>query len=364
MKNLFKHCLYILLSLVLSACGEGDENTRAAETPLRTVRYQIITPIEAGTLRTFSGLAKAGQESNLSFRVGGALQSLPVEVGDQLSPGQLIAELDPSQYQLEAQQAVANLSQTQATLRNAQSNFERVKGLYENNNVSRNDLDSARATAESGEAQVSAARKALELARLNVSYTKLKASESCGVADIQAEVNENLSAGQTLVLVSCGDRLEVELAIPESMIALIKRGMNASVTFSAIPDKKFTAKVTEVSIASNSGSTYSVTVALTDKTTDVRSGLAAQVSFAFEMALGEQQFIVPAVAVGEDVSGRYVYLVEDTNTPGVGLIRKKNVSIGELEVNGLGIIDGVIEGDKVVIAGVNVIRDGLKVLID
>ncbi len=363
MKKLYKLCVPLISFLLLSACGDNDDIIDE-ETPLRPVRYTTVSSIEAGSMRTFSGLAKAGQESNLSFRVGGAVQSIPVEVGDKLKKGQVIAEIDPSQYQLEAQQAVANLSQAEATLRNAQANFERVKGLYENNNTSRNELDSARATAESSEAQVSASRKALELARLNVSYTKLKATEACGIADVLTEMNENISAGQTIVSVTCGDRLEVEIAIPESMIALIKRDMDASVSFSSIADKTFQAKVTEVGVASTAGSTYPVTVALKDSPNGLRSGLAAQVSFALDMGNGESNFIIPAVAIGEDVSGRYVFIVDAIEQAGIGKVRRQAVTIGELTPTTLEVIEGVKEGDKVIIAGVNIVREGLKVLID
>lgn len=363
MKVLIRLNLIVLLFSFLAACGDEDK-TNVEDTPLRPVRYITASSIELGSMRTFSGLAKAGQESNLSFRVGGSIQSLPVEVGDQLKQGQLIAEIDPSQYQLEAQQASANLSQAEATLRNAQSNFERVKGLYENNNASRNDLDSARATAESSNAQVRASRKALELARLNVSYTKLKASEACNVASVLKEVNENITAGETIVSVTCGDRLEVELAVPESMIALIKRDMTVSVSFSAIPNETFPATVTEVGVASTSGATYPVTVALTDKPEGVRSGLAAQVAFEFDMHGGGKHLIIPAVAVGEDTSGRYVFIVDATDKEGVGLIRRQAITAGELTPTGLEIIEGINEGDKVVIAGVNVVREGFKVLID
>jgi len=364
MKTLFKCCATSVLIFLMVACGDDSNKSEDVEPPLRPVRYTTVSSIELGTMRTFSGLAKAGQESNLSFRVGGVIQSLSVDVGDQLKQAQIIAEIDPSQYQLEAQQASANLSQSQATLRNAQANFERVKGLYENNNVSRNDLDSARASAESSNAQVRASRKALELARLNVSYTKLKASESCDIASVLKEVNENVAAGETIVSVTCGDGLEVELAIPESMIALITRDMSATVNFSAIPNKSFLAKVTEVGVASTSGATYPVTVALTEKPEGFRSGLAAQVAFEFDMNNGEKHLIIPAVAVGEDVSGRYVFVVDTTEETGVGLVRRQTVTTGELTPTGLEIIEGVNEGDKVVIAGVNIVREGLKVLID
>lgn len=352
-----------LLFSLLAACSD-DNTSKETETPLRPVRYVTVSSVESGSVRIFSGLAKAGQESNLSFRVNGTIQSLPVEVGDNLKQGQLIAEIDPSQYQLEAQQASANLAQAEATLRNAQANFERVKGLYENNNVSRNDLDAAREAAESSNAQVRATRKALELARLNVSYTKLKVSEACDVADVLKEINENATAGETIVSVACGNRLEVELGIPESMIALIKRDMDASVNFSAIPDRAFPAKVTEVGVAPTTGATYPVTVELTGKPDGFRSGLAAQVSFEFETNDGTANIILPAIAVGEDTEGRHVFVVDATDKKGVGFIRRQAVTTGELTPGGLEITGGVNEGDKVVIAGVNVVKEGFKVLID
>ncbi len=364
MKLIYQLSLTGLLFSLLSACSENDNASEDVEIPLRPVRYITAEAIETRTIRTFSGLSKSGQESNLSFRVAGPIQKLAVEVGDQLEKGQMIAEIDPSQYQLEAQQAKASLAQAEATLRNAEANFDRIKGLYENNNISRNELDSARATAESSQAQVSASRKALELARLNVSYTRLKASEACDIADVQTEVNENITAGQTIVAVTCGEKLEVELGVPESTIASIQRGMDADVAFSSIPDTNFPAKVTEVGVASTTGTTYPVTVELNEKPAGLRSGLAAQVSFALNINGNKADIILPAVAVGEDVNGRYVFIVNKTSEQGVGEIKRQPVKIGELTIKGLEIMEGVKAGDKVVIAGVNVIRPGLKVLID
>ena len=329
--NIFtKSVLYLMLIIFLQSCGE-DQATIQTEKKLRTVRTVTVGSMQQGITRTFSGSAKANQRSNLSFRVAGNMQSLNVEVGDNLQPGDVIATLDPFEYQLQAQEALANLTQAQATLRNAKANFERTKGLYENNNISRNELDSARANAESSSAQVSAANKVLELARLNESYTKLKAVETCGVANTVAEVNEQVTAGQTIIEVTCGDGLDVELVVPESVIALIQRGMNAGISFSAIPDKKFTGKVTEVSVASSAGATYPVTVALTEISKGLRPGLAAQVSFTFEKSENQKHFVVPAVAVGEDVSGNYVYLVEKTDKENVGVIKRQ--SSGDRRIN-------------------------------
>ncbi len=363
MKQLF-FILTTSITLTLSACGSDSETASDSEQPLRPVRYTTVKSIESATVRTYSGLSRAGQESNLSFRVSGPIQSLPVEVGDQLAAKQLIATIDPAQYRLEAQQAKASLAQTEATLRNAMANFERVKGLYENNNVSRNELDSARANAESSEAQVSAAKQALELAKLNVSYTKLRASRACGVADVLAEVNENITAGQTIVAVTCGEQLEVELDVPESMISRVEKGMAASVSFSSKPGRSWEAIVKEVGVASTTGTTYPVTVELTDAKNGLRSGLAAEVSFAFDMNESSAEFILPAVAVGEDVNGRYVFVVNETPETGVGVIARMSVDTGELTTKGLEIMKGIEAGDKVVVAGISFIRPGLKVMID
>ncbi len=363
MNRLCKYFMFAFI-LLLTACNNNTDDEQIIEPALRPVRYVTVSPLDLGTIRTFSGLAKAGQESNLSFRVSGSIQSIPIKVGQQLESGQLIAQVDPSQYQLEAQQASANLSQAESTLRNMQASFERVKGLYENNNASRNDLDAARASSESSAAQVRAARKALELARLNVSYTKLKANEACNVAQVLTEVNENITAGQTIVAVTCGDRLEVDLSIPESMIALIKRGMKSTVSFSAMPNKRYAATVTEVGVAATSGATYPVTVALNDKPDGFRSGLAAQVSFEFDADKKQEHIIIPAVAVGKDTIGEYVFLATQSDQEGIAVVKRRSVVVGELTPQGLEIIDGVSEGDKVITAGVNVIRDNLEVLID
>ena len=94
----------------------------------------------------------------------------------------------------------------------------------------------------------------------------------------------------------------------------------------------------------------------------MRPGLAAQVSFNFEKAKNQQHFIVPAVAVGEDVLGKYIYLVEKSEEDNVGVIKRQTVITGELTTTGLEIIKGVEEGDHVVTAGVNIVRDGLEVL--
>ena len=133
----------------------------------------MVEPGSGEQVRSFSGVSKSEQEASLSFKVSGTLRALHAAVGEALEPGQVIAELDPAQFELQAQQAQADLTRAMAEQRNAQSAYQRLRGLYENQNAAKHDLDTARAASEAAEALVNVARRALDIARLNVSYTCL-----------------------------------------------------------------------------------------------------------------------------------------------------------------------------------------------
>ena len=352
--------LLIFLLIFLNACQQEEVEK---EIPLRTVKFITIEKAQNVSNRTFSGLTKAAQEFNVSFRVGGTITALPVKVGDQLKPRQLIAKIDAQQYQLEVQRARAAVAETQATLRNAQANFDRVKSLYENNNASRNDLDSARAVAESSKAQASASAKALELTQLNFADTTLLASQNCKVAGIFAEENENVTAGQNIAMLACGDQQEVEIDVPESLISQIKPNMLCQIYFKTLNPKKIPGQVTEIGISpTESGTTFPVTVKLLQKPAGLRSGIAVQVNFEF---IGRNNkaphYWVPATAVGHDSKGSYVYIVMPTTVQNEGITQRRAVSIGELSTAGLELLEGIEEKDKVVTAGISVIYDGLRV---
>ena len=313
--------------------------------------------VEASRIRSFTGVSKSSQEAKLSFKVSGTLTELNAAVGDTLEKGQVIGRLDPSTFQLQVQQTQADLSRAQAEERNAKANYERVKGLYENQSTSRNELDAARAAAESAKAQVNATTRAVELAWLNQSYTTLTAKDTCSVASTSADVGENVNAGQEVVRVNCGETLDIEVSVPENLIAAFQPGMTGVIRFNAITGQDFAGEVTEVGVAA-AGTAFLVTARVEDAE-GLRSGMAAQVDFAFDNE--ERLPIVPTSAVAEDQQGRFVYLLHDADTEGQGVVKRQAVSIGELTENGIEIREGVQPGDHVITAGVSVIRDGLIV---
>jgi RND family efflux transporter MFP subunit len=354
-------CTLLTIALMLGACSKSDETT---EERLRPVRFVTVGDASVFRDRSFSGISKSSRESRLSFKVSGTVVNAPVQIGQRLNAGDLIAEIDPASYVLQAQQAQATLVEAQANDRRAAANYERTKGLYANSNAALNDLESARAQAESASAVVRAASKALEIARLNVSYTKLTADTECSIASLDIEVNENVASGQQVASVSCGDVFEVTLDLPESLIGDVDELTPVSVRFGSIPDQVFDGVISEVAVASAAGSAaFPVVIKITGSHPLLRSGLAADVTFQFYSAAVQGGAVLPVTVVINDPDGTFVFVAESTDAEGEAIVSRRAVTLGELTQSGIEIIDGLQEGDRVITAGISVIRDGQRVLI-
>jgi RND family efflux transporter MFP subunit len=302
-------------------------------------------------------------ESKLSFKVPGNVKRLAVLVGDNIRRGNLIAELDRGDYELQVQQAEAAWTQAQAQERNAKSNFDRVRTLYESNNISKSQYDGARAANESAKAAVKAAEKQLELARSQLSYTRLTAPVDGAIAAINVEVNENVQAGYPIVVLTSGSHIEVKFSIPEILITQMKEGSKVTVKFDAIPDQEYSATVLEIGIAATGiGTTYPASVRLDEQDDAILPGMAASVACQFEATDERERFMVPSHAVVEDRHGRFVYIVNQIEDEAdMGIIHRRPVTIGELTADGIEIFEGLTDGDFVVTAGVSRISDSLKV---
>ncbi|MCP4155098.1 MAG: efflux RND transporter periplasmic adaptor subunit [bacterium] len=360
MKKLFiiKLGIVVILSVLFYNCGSKAEQKKEI---LRPVRTQTVYAAGSKRERTFSGTIKSGQEAKLSFKVSGTIRKIHVKVGDKVKAGKLLTEMDRNTYSLQVQDAEAGLDQARAQVLNAKSNYERVRGLYENRNASKSNLDAARAAFESGTAQVRSIEKKLELAKLQLSYTRLYAPVEGAIAGVNGEVNENVSAGMPLIMLTGGKKLEVGISIPEILITRVNQGGNVSVKVDALPGKLFNGIIKEVGVASTSmGATFPVTVQIEGQSAELRSGMSAEVTFDFKAEAGKKSFLVPAFAVGEDRDGRYVFTVKKIDETS-GTIQRKKVTTGDITTEGLEVLSGLSDGDIVVTAGVSRIKPGQKV---
>ncbi len=348
-------------ALLAPACGEPPP---LAEPVIRPVRHVIARATGGQRTRTFSGVARAGVESALSFRVAGTIARLSVQVGDQVRAGAPIAHLDPVDYELQVREAEASLRQAEARAGNLEADLRRVRSLYENDNAARTDLDAAVAAFDSAAAQVESVAQRLDLARRQVDYTRLTAPVAGAIAEVLAEVNENVSPGQPVVVLASGSAPEVGFGVPEALIRQIREGMAVAVGFDAIPGQRFEGAVTEVGVTTTAtGTTFPVTVRLGPDASDIRSGMAAVVDIVFGDEDAPDRFILPTHAVGEDRAGRFVFVAEPA-ADGLAVVRRRPVMVGAFAAGGLEVVEGVAEGERVVVAGVNRLRDGDEVRLE
>jgi membrane fusion protein, multidrug efflux system len=359
--RLYLLALITILSLI--SCGGGSEKE---EINARPVQYTIVESSATQLLRTFSGKVEAGYEATLSFKVAGTLFSRPVNVGDTVNTGQILASLDNRDYQIAVQQAKASLDLAQAQYRNSQADYERTKSLYENRNAAKNDLDAARAGAESHYAQVESAQSQLDAANLQLSYTQITSPDNCQIAAIYFEQNENIGSGQPVVRVNCGDCPQVTVSVPETVINQIKPNDRVNVRAQALPGEIFPAIVSEVGVATGVRSaTYPVRVVLNEECGDqqLRSGMAADVEFNFHIDKEEANaIIVPSVAVSEDDESQFVFvLTPDAEKPDLWRAHRRNVTVGSLTRLGLVIDSGLTPGEYIATAGVKQLSDGTAV---
>ncbi len=346
-----------LMIIVAPGCEKAEP---PADPPIRPVKYQVAQ--KSGGMRTvtFSGESSAGVESRLSFKVAGTIDEIAVKVGDTVKKGQLIAQLEKTDYALQVQQARASAASASAQANNAKSTYERIERMYESESASRSDLDAARAAFKSAQANVSAASQQVKLARQQESYTRLAAPVAGNIAQVPAERNENISPGQPVVTLTSGDKPKVTVAVADKYIREVQTGAAVKVRFPDLQGQSFDAVVSEVSPTS-SGTGASVTVVLSNPSKDVRPGMSADVELTFGSAQDQARIVVPPAAVGQDRDGEMVYVVERTE-PGQGTVKRVSVTINpEPTAEGIEIVEGVNEGDIVVTAGRTRITDGLVV---
>lgn len=359
-RNSFRFFIVISLGFILqSSCRE--------ETPvqqiIRPVRYMEVSSTQGGYVRTFSGVAQSGTESKLSFKVPGTIKDIAVQVGDRVREGDIIGELDSSDYKIKVQQAEAALDRAQAQERNAGVSYDRVRTLYEKKSASKAALDAARMAAEASQAEVQTLERQLELARAQLEYCRITAPLSGAIAEVHVETNENVQAGMPIVLLTSGSQIEVRTSIPEILISQIEQEEKVTVEFDAIPKKRFEATITEIGVQSTAvATTFPVILRLDQPDPDIRAGMAATISFLFKLEDGRIRFLVPSFAVGEDREGRFVYLVEPIpEEEGYGIVRRRTVIVGELTADGMEVLEGLQDGDRIVTAGISRIADGQKV---
>jgi len=406
----YRACICLIAALICAGCGKSAVEPE----PVRPVRAIKVGDLKAMAGREFPGQAKARDEVDLSFQVSGPLVSLPVDVGSTVKKGDVIASIDPRDFQTaldtnqgnlerakanllamergarpeEIEQLKAVVAQAEASYKQASAEHERNTNLVKTGAASQSDVDISLARMERTAAEVKAAQedlniglkgarqedldakraeiKALEAAVANaknqLDYAVLTAPFDGNVAARYVDNFQTVQAKQTIVRLLDVSKIEVTIQVPESLIALVPRVKKTRCVFKAVPGKEFVGQITKIgSEASQTTRTYPVTVAV-DQPEDalILPGMAATVSRhpEDEEDAAAPELIVPpsAVFAAEAGQGSSVWVVGADKK-----VVRKAVTTGELTPVGLVVTEGLKPGDLVVTAGVNSLREGQEV---
>ena len=356
MKNKFIIFTSIILLL---ACGRS-KNGNQEETP-KSVVFEIVQPRLDVIKRTYSGSVSTEALSNLSFRVSGTINNRIARLGDVVHKGDLLATLDPIEYQVNYQKALANLDQGKASLTEASANFKRAETLYLENSISKASYDSATASYKSAISSVNALQEGLNLAKIQLGYTFLIAPTNGSIGEVKSEVNQSITPNTTVFVLNTSGERFVEFNVSQSVVGDLKLGDNVDIDITSLNKTNVKGVITNIGTLSvGYGSTYPVKAKIIDPSDIVKVGMMAKVTINSYAEKGEI-ISVPLTSVLTAPDGsKYVFVVTDIQN-NTGIIRKKIVTLGSNTKEGVQITSGLTRGEYFVTKGSNTVLENQKV---
>lgn len=341
------------------SCGSDEEKSAKV---VRPVQYQEVDYLSGKMVRTFSGTARTGKIINLSFRNNGIIVKFDIKLGQKVKKGQLLAQLDNVQSRLAHEQSLSSLNSASSQMNTAKLAFDRTRSLYEKGSSPLSEFESAKNSYRTAQASYESAKRSVTIQEEQIRYGFLYAPEDGIISSVKTEIDENVSPGQQIAVLNAGADMEISLGLPESVINSIQQGLNVKISFSALPGKDFKGIVSEVSPSVDPNTaTYPVRIIISNSSQDVKSGMAANVSFDFGLKKpNENVVVIPARAVGEDGQGRFVFLINENND-NFATVQKTRITIGALTAEGFEIESGVEAGQKIATAGLQTLLDGQEV---
>ena len=334
-----------ILALAVSACGKKEQEYKY-DMAVRPVVYKIAKKTDENIPKNYVGVIKSQALSSLSFRVSGTIERWIWLYSDWL-------------YKVNYQKALAELEKGRAGYTEARSSYERAQALYLENSISKASYDNAVASYRSAAATMNALKNSVDLAKIQLGYTELKAPAEGTIGEVKSEVNQSVSPQTPVFILNTSGDKTVEFNVSETAVPTLKEGEKVLVTIDFIPGALITGKITNIGTVSNEfGNTYPVKAKLEDVPENVRVGMTANVLLESKE---KENITVPFEAILKDSENRpYVYIITDINDE-IGHADKRLVKTGEINQNGIEILDGVQSGEYIIIKGVSQIQNGQEV---
>ncbi|WP_411965917.1 efflux RND transporter periplasmic adaptor subunit [Mesorhizobium sp. CA7] len=343
----------VVAALALAGCSQ--EKAEVVQEVVRPVK--VVEIGEARTTRQldYSGSVRARIEMNLGFRIAGKVTERLVDIGQHVNEGDVLARVDPSDYELSVKSAQASLDAAERQVETVDLARKRAEQLYAKNFAPKSQLDQARLAYDQAVAARDAARSTLAQAQNQVHYTDLKASQAGIVTAISADVGQVVGAGTPVMTVAVDGEKEVSIAVPEMDIAGFKPGKEVKASFWSDEGLTLDGKVREVAGSADPQSrTFAVRVSLPNDPR-VLLGMTANV----EATVGSKAQLVsiPLTAMTEKDGKQIVWTVDRASET----VHPRPIKVANFTADGVAVADGLKQGDVVVAAGTQFMTENLKV---
>lgn len=328
----------LIVIFVISSCaskktGEEDEVTIKTDTVKIYGQERSIT---------FPGKVRASADVNLAFRVGGTILRVSVDAGDQVRKGQLLAEIDPRDYEIQ-------LAATEAEYKQIKGEAERIISLYEKNSISPNDYEKALYGLQQITAKYEAHKNAL-------TDTRLLAPFDGYVQKRLFNEGETLSAGMPVVSLINKDYPEVEISIPGADYVRREEFESYVCTSEMFPEVSFPLELMGITQKANLNQLYTMRLRFRPVSGHIYPTPGMSVTVALKYKEKESMLTsVPVSSLFGDESGTSVWIYNKET----GTVSKRLVKPSSILTNGIVVIsDGLKPGEIVVSAGVNSLEEG------
>ena len=344
------HKLFILILFLLAACNQPP----VAPEPIRPVKTLQVGLESSATYLKLPGEIRARHETPLAFRVGGKVIECNVNLGDTVRRGQLLAKLDPIDYQLATQSSSAGVSEAKTSLTLAEAELVRYRNLYDKGFVSAAVLDQKQASADAARSRSAAIESAHVEQTRQLGYTSLFAENDGVVSAYDCNVGQVVAVGHTILQLAQANEKEVVVYLPEAEYKDFRSNVNFKVSLNALPGKYYQGTLRELAAAADAATrTYAARISVKHADAAMQLGMSATVEV---LPVGELVINLPLSAVVSRDSNPSVWKVESASS-----VHAVAVTIAGVEGNAVRIVSGLKEGDVVVTAGASFLHEGEKV---
>ena len=325
----------------------------------RTVTVEVAALQRRDLLPQFSFSAnlEAIWSTDVSAKADGRIDQLLVEEGDKVTAGMVIARLDTNELAAQVMQADGQVLQAKATLEQNELNFRRMDTLYRQNAVSAQSLDSARTQRDLAQGGVNAAEGNLLLLRARLENANIISPLTGVVVKRYVQAGTFSKAGAPIVAVADVTSLLAKAVVGEAQISELKIGIPVTIRVNALKDQEFKGTLTRLSpAASLPARTFTAEVNIPNPQNILKAGMFAKADIAGQ--LRTKIIAVPESSLVLREDQKTVFVVAEGNK-----VVQKVLKLGDAAGGWVEVLDGVKEGEQIVIAGQHKLKDGASIRI-